>query len=116
MKEHKTNAMRIVEQKGVSYTPHHYESGPLHVSGEEVAKSLGLPPARVFKTLLTRGASGHYVFVIPSDSELHLKKAAAVCGEKDRDASCKGAFRSYGLCTRRLFADRDEKGVSHFSG
>lgn len=82
MKEQKTNAMRILEQKGVAFTPHHYESGPSHVSGEEVAKSLGLPPEQVFKTLLTRGVSGYYVFIIPSDAELHLKKAAAVCGEK----------------------------------
>ena len=49
----------------------------------EVAAALGEPPERVFKTLVTTGASGgHFVFVIPVAEELDLKKAAKAVGEK----------------------------------
>ena len=48
-----------------------------------VASILGLDPQRVFKTLVTRGASGGFcVFVIPADGTLDLKKAARAAGEK----------------------------------
>jgi len=48
-----------------------------------VARSLGQDPERVFKTLVTRGASGgYYVFDIPVADTLDLKKAAKAVGEK----------------------------------
>lgn len=48
-----------------------------------VARSLGQDPERVFKTLVTRGASGgYYVFDIPVAATLDLKKAAKAVGEK----------------------------------
>ena len=48
-----------------------------------VAQSLGLNPDQVFKTLVTKGASGgYYVFDIPVAATLDLKKAAKVVGEK----------------------------------
>ena len=48
-----------------------------------MAKKTGQDPDRVFKTLVTAGASGgHYVFVIPVAAELDLKKAARSVGEK----------------------------------
>ena len=75
-KTEKTNVMRLLEQKKLPYTPHDYLSTGA-VSGVEVAAALGEPPERVFKTLVTTGASGgHYVFVIPVAEELDLKKAA----------------------------------------
>ena len=78
----KTNAMRLLEQAGLAYTPHSYE-GTASLSAEEVARVLGVDPARVFKTLVTLGKSGeHYVFVLPAVGELDLKKAAQACGEK----------------------------------
>ena len=50
----------------------------------EVADVLGEDPERVFKTLVTVGKSGeHYVFVVPVNKELNLKKAAAASGEKN---------------------------------
>lgn len=53
------------------------------MGGTEVAAALGEDPARVFKTLVTVGASGgYYVFVIPVAEELDLKKAAKAVGEK----------------------------------
>ena len=74
--EFKTNVMRILEQAKVPFRHHCYvDSGA--VSGLEVAAALGQDPARVFKTLVTVEKSGeHFVFVVPVDSELDLKKAA----------------------------------------
>ena len=78
----KTNVMRILEQAKVPFRHHCYvESGA--VSGLEVAAALNQDPTRVFKTLVTVEKSGeHFVFVVPVDSELDLKKAAkAVSGK-----------------------------------
>ena len=81
-KTEKTNVMRLLEQKGIPYTPHDYRASGA-VGGTEVAAALGEDPARVFKTLVTQGASGgYYVFVIPVAEELDLKKAAKAVGEK----------------------------------
>ena len=81
-KTEKTNVMRLLEQKKLPYTPHDYLASGA-VSGVEVAAALGEPPERVFKTLVTTGASGgHYVFVIPVAEELDLKKAAHEAGVK----------------------------------
>ena len=81
-KTEKTNVMRLLEQKKLPYTPHDYLATGA-VSGVEVAAALGEPPERVFKTLVTTGASGgHYVFVIPVAEELDLKKCAAASGNK----------------------------------
>ena len=83
-KEEKTNVMRVLEQKGIPYTPHTYphEEG-VAVDGVSVARSLGQDPECVFKTLVARGASGGlYVFDIPVGDTLDLKKAARAVGEK----------------------------------
>ena len=81
-KEEKTNVMRTLEQKKLPYTAHSYDpDGP--IDGVSVAQTLGQPPERVFKTLVTRAASGaYYVFDIPVAENLDLKKAARVVGEK----------------------------------
>ena len=83
-KEEKTNVMRILDQKKIPYTaltyPH--EEG-VAVDGVTVARTMGQDPDRVFKTLVTRGASGgYYVFDIPVAATLDLKKAARAVGEK----------------------------------
>lgn len=83
-KEEKTNVMRILEQKGIPFTPHTYphEEG-VAVDGVTVARSMGQDPECVFKTLVARGASGgYYVFDIPVGDTLDLKKAAKAVGEK----------------------------------
>ena len=78
----KTNVMRIIESKKISYTPYDYSSADA-LSASEVATVLGQKPERVFKTLVTAGKSGeHYVFMLPVDEELDLKKAARAVGEK----------------------------------
>ena len=86
MAEDKTNAMRLLEQSGVSYTAHGYPPGKEAVDGVGVAALLGVEPARVFKTLVTRGErGGFFVFVVPVNAELDLKKAARAAGEKSAE-------------------------------
>ena len=78
----KTNVMRVLDQKKVSYEMYTYADTDA-ISGVEVATVLGQNPKQVFKTLVTVGASKkNYVFVIPVCSELNLKKAAKAVGEK----------------------------------
>ncbi len=81
-KEEKTNVMRILDAAKIEYKSHCYlDTGA--VSGTEVADALGEDYDCVFKTLVTVGKSGeHYVFAIPVDKELDLKKAAVAAGEK----------------------------------
>lgn len=81
-KDEKTNVMRVLEQKKIAYTPHLYPAdGP--IDGVSVAGFLGQDVEQVFKTLVTRGASGaYYVFDIPVAENLDLKKAAKAVGEK----------------------------------
>ena len=81
-KEDKTNVMRVLEQKKVSYNPHSYTEDA-SLTGDEIAELLGENKEQVFKTLVTVGKTGeHYVFVIPVAEELDLKKAAKAVGEK----------------------------------
>lgn len=83
MAEQKTNVMRTLEQKKIKYTAHEYPHGDEAVDGMTVAAILGIDPARIFKTLVARGASKKiYVFVLPVSAELELKKAARAAGEK----------------------------------
>ena len=81
-KEEKTNVMRTLEQKKIPYTAFSYDpDGP--IDGVSVAAETGLDAASVFKTLVTKGASGaYYVFDIPVVENLDLKKAARAVGEK----------------------------------
>ena len=78
----KTNVMRVLDAKKVSYESHSYEADP-SLSGEQIAEILGEKSDCVFKTLVTQGKSGgYYVFVVPVEAELDLKKAAKAAGEK----------------------------------
>lgn len=82
-KNDKTNVMRVLEQHKIPYEGHNYlDSGA--ISGTEVAEALNENPEVVFKTLVTIGKTGnHYVFLVPVEQELNLKKAAAAVGEKN---------------------------------
>ena len=80
--DEKTNVMRILEQKKIKYNSYCYADTDA-ISGIEVAEALGQNPRQVFKTLVTVGKSkSYYVFVIPVEKELNLKKAAKSVGEK----------------------------------
>ena len=82
MDKNKTNVMRLLDAKKIRYKSHDYENTDA-ISGTDVAAAMGQDPRQVFKTLVTAGKSGkNYVFVIPVEEELDLKKAAAAAGEK----------------------------------
>ncbi len=78
----KTNAMRMLDKAKMAYTIREYpENGP--IAAVDVAKYLGQPTDRLFKTLVTTDNNhGYFVFCLPGDHELDLKKAAAVVGAK----------------------------------
>ena len=81
-KQEKTNVMRILDQKKINYNSYDYRETNA-VSGMEVATSLNEDPNKVFKTLVTVAKSKiNYVFVVPVNKELDLKKAAKSVGEK----------------------------------
>ena len=80
--EEKTNALRLLDAQGVAHQTHSYD--PDAVDGEAVAALTGIEPDRVFKTLVTVGASRrYYVFDVPVNCTLSLKKAAHAVGEKN---------------------------------
>ena len=82
-KEVKTNAMRILESLKIPFTHYTYECEEF-IDGLQIADKLSLPYEKVYKTLVTVGASkNYYVFVIPIAEELDLKKAAKSVGEKN---------------------------------
>lgn len=81
-KEVKTNAMRILDRMKIPYEHYTYECQEF-VDGLQIVEMLSLDPAKVYKTLVTEGASKMYfVFVIPVAGELDLKKAAKAVGQK----------------------------------
>lgn len=78
----KTNAMRMLDRKKIPYSTHTYECDEF-IDAIQIADMLGLPYERVYKTLVTQGASkNYYVFVIPIAKELDMKAAAKSVGEK----------------------------------
>lgn len=78
MKQTKTNAMRMLERQRI-----HYELREFPLDGKKAADYLGLPPAMIFKTLVTTDTIGNYfVFCVPTSEELDLKKAAKAVGSK----------------------------------
>lgn len=86
MKVGKTNAMRILDGLKARYTVHAFDADPrVHESltDESAPVKVGLPADRVFKTIVTHAKSGaYYVFMLPVNRELDLKKCAVAVGEK----------------------------------
>ncbi len=79
----KTNAMRLLDKAKIEYTPLTYIPDESDLSGTTVASQIGMDAKTVFKTLTARGdKTGVCVFCIPSSSELDLKKAAKISGNK----------------------------------
>ena len=80
--EEKTNAMRLLDKAGVRYETFSYPADGA-LTGVQVAKIIGVDENTAFKTLVTQGKSGeYYVFDLPVNAELDLKKAAKAVGEK----------------------------------
>lgn len=81
-KDIKTNAMRILDKNKIPYTVHTYECEEF-IDGVHIADMLQQPYEISFKTLVAVGKSGeYYVFAIPVDKELDMKKAAKAVEEK----------------------------------
>ncbi len=78
----KTNAMRILDKNKIEYETRTYDVSDDKIDGMSVAEKVGVSYKEVFKTLVTQGKNGHYVFVIEVDRKLDLKKAAESVGEK----------------------------------
>jgi Cys-tRNA(Pro)/Cys-tRNA(Cys) deacylase len=79
----KSNATRILDDLGVSYTLREYEVDPDDLSAETVAAKVGLPAEQVFKTLVARGdRGGVYLAIIPGNMELDGKALARVTGDR----------------------------------
>ena len=77
----KTNVMRLLDASKIEYQAFEYSTEI--TDGQTIAKVLNECPDQVFKTLVTvSGSNNHYVFVIPVNSTLNLKKAAKSVGEK----------------------------------
>lgn len=86
MNPQKTNALRILDALGIAHRTLAYEVDEEDLSAETAAAKLGLPPDQVFKTLALRGdKTGVFLACIPAGSELNLKKAALVSGNKAVD-------------------------------
>jgi len=79
----KTNAIRILESKNISFETVEYEFNEDEIDAISVAKKLGVNSEIVFKTLVAHNEENNfYVFVIPGCYELNLKKAAKACNSK----------------------------------
>jgi Cys-tRNA(Pro)/Cys-tRNA(Cys) deacylase len=77
----KTNGARFLENLGIAFELREYEVDTEDLSATTVAKKIGMPAEQVFKTLLTTGGPGTYVFaVIPGNAELDFKKLARAAG------------------------------------
>lgn len=82
----KTNAVRLVEQAGISCREGFYEFDEKDLSGTHAAHAIGMPEEQVFKTLVARGSrTGIHVFCIPVCCELDLKKAAKAAKDKNME-------------------------------
>lgn len=83
MKQAKTNAMRLLDSKKVAYKLMTYDSNDGKIDGVSVAGKIEKDPKQVFKTLVAQGISKQiYVFIVPVEKELNLKKAALAVEEK----------------------------------
>ena len=80
----KTNAMRILDAHNINYKIYSYDLEKDHIDGVEVAKKIGKDVTEVYKTLVAQGLSKEfYVYVIPVNESLDLKKAAKAANEKN---------------------------------
>lgn len=86
VKTNKTTAMRFLEDNGIEYIHHTYDSKGIAKDGTTVASMIGVEEDRVFKTLVTSDGKGNfYIGVVPANRHLDLKKLARIVGQKNID-------------------------------
>ncbi len=78
----KTNAMRLLDTKKIDYSVLQYEIEDGEIDGISVSKKIGKKFEEVYKTLVAKGSEEIYVFVIPVEEHVDLKKAAKIASEK----------------------------------
>ncbi|QZT33243.1 Cys-tRNA(Pro) deacylase [Caldalkalibacillus thermarum TA2.A1] len=79
----KTNAMRLLEQHQVEYQILTFTYDETDLEAAQAAKEVGLPPSRVFKTLVLNGdKTGIVLASLPADCDLNLKALARASGNK----------------------------------
>lgn len=85
-KTEKTNAARLLDKAGITYQLVPYTVDENNLSASHIAEQLDEPVGQVFKTLVLSGdRTGYFVCVVPGDSEVDLKAAAKVSGNKKCD-------------------------------
>ena len=85
-KTEKTNAARLLDKAGIAYQLVPYTVDENNLSASHIAEQLDEPVGQVFKTLVLSGdRTGYFVCVVPGDSEVDLKAAAKVSGNKKCD-------------------------------
>lgn len=79
----KTNAARLLDKAKIPYSLTPYEVDEAYLGATHTAEVLGVDIRQLFKTIVFHGdRTGHFVCVVPGDSEVDLKKAAKVSGNK----------------------------------
>lgn len=82
----KTNAVRLLEVNHIKHSIIEFDYNEYEIDAVTVAKKIGVEPESVFKTLVSiNEKNDFFVFVIPANFELNLKKAAKVTGSKNVD-------------------------------
>lgn len=121
----KTNAMRVLDQRDISYEIFNF-SPEIH-SAVGVAEAIGHPPEHVYKTLVVmRSKQKPMLIITPGDVNLNLKQVAKAVGEKKvRMASQQEAENLTGLLVGGIsalalldkpfdvFIDHSAKQLSH---
>ena len=78
-----TTATVALERAGIPFTIHEYAQDPRRESyGLEASRALGVPPDRVFKTLIAEVDGSLIAGVVPVEGQLDLKALAAAVGGK----------------------------------
>lgn len=73
----KTNAIRLLETMGLFCKPFEYDIDNADLSATHAASLAGIPPEKVFKTLVLQDhESNYFTAVLPSDHHLDMKKTA----------------------------------------
>lgn len=80
----KTNAARLLDAKSIGYELVEYEVDENDLSATTLVKKIGEDIEQIFKTLVLRGDKTRiFVCIIPGNSEVDLKKAAKISGNKN---------------------------------
>lgn len=82
----KTNAMRILEGQSIEYEVLSYDWDEEHLDAVHASSTSGIPAEQVFKTIVMQNSDNEvFVFCLPAEFSISLKKARALTGSKEID-------------------------------